>query len=160
MASDKANKYYSGGHIYDILILTDRKDDWRILRKSLMFEKVNQETKFKHFIVVFLFLIFFMSATRNSLNYCLKTSLKNEQIFPGSLNPLLYVRSFQTTWTCLFELTWYPFGTQRCTIEMYTFHENIDILPETIKYSGKLFDSLMCSQLNPSLNVSCKVLSS
>ena len=92
------------------------------------------------------------------MNYCLKTSLKNEQIFPGSLNPLLYVRSFQTTWTCLFELTWYPFGTQRCTIEMYTFHENIDILPETIKYSGKLFDSLMRSQLNPSLNVSCKVL--
>ena len=41
---------YGGGHMI-FYPSTDKRDEFRILRKSLIFETVNKETKFKHFTV-------------------------------------------------------------------------------------------------------------
>ena len=41
-----------------------------------------------------------------------------------------------TEWTCDFVLILYPFGTQRCTMIMYTVEPEIFIQNDTIKYTG------------------------
>ena len=43
-----------------------------------------------------------------------------------------------TEWTCDFVLSLYPFGTQRCTMVIYTVEEEIFIQPDTVKYTGQL----------------------
>ena len=42
-----------------------------------------------------------------------------------------------TEWTCDFVLSLYPFGTQRCTMVIYTVEEEIFIQPDTVKYTGQ-----------------------
>ena len=41
-----------------------------------------------------------------------------------------------TEWTCDFVLILYPFGTQRCTMIMYTVEPEIFIQNDTVKYTG------------------------
>ena len=43
-----------------------------------------------------------------------------------------------TEWTCDFVLSLYPFGTQRCTMVIYTVEEEILIQPDNVKYTGQL----------------------
>ena len=47
-----------------------------------------------------------------------------------------YERQVVTAWSCNFQLNFYPFGTQRCTMVIYTVEPEIFIYPDTVKYTG------------------------
>ncbi len=70
-------------------------------------------------------------------NFNWKTSSKNAYIFPGSENKIEVESAQLVDWNCNFELSWFPFGTQRCTIKMTTQRKEIVTLLRNVAYTGK-----------------------
>jgi len=46
------------------------------------------------------------------------SSLHENEVFKGSENPILYFRTYQLDLDCRFELKYYPFDFQFCTLEV------------------------------------------
>ena len=66
-----------------------------------------------------------------------KTSPKNAYIFPGSENKIQMEQQNLVDWNCNFDLSWFPFGTQRCTIQMTSGKNEIVTLLRNVAYTGK-----------------------
>ena len=65
-----------------------------------------------------------------------KTSLHNTRLFKGSENSIHHERQLTTNWICYYNMRWYPFDTQRCTMQMIIFQNKIRLIPLSVNYTG------------------------
>ena len=86
------------------------------------------------------------------------TIINNVFLYEGSQNNLKSTKGFTITWICTFQMLWYPFDTQSCTMEFSLFQKYADfadLLPSKLTYSGPqnlaqyfINDMKMCSITN------------
>ena len=65
--------------------------------------------------------------------------LANQFLYHGSQNPLKYSRPYTVELICLYNMQWYPFDTQNCTIELEAEGNSglfIDLLSDELAYLG------------------------
>ena len=65
-----------------------------------------------------------------------KSNLENTMIFKGSENAINYEKQTTTNFICNYDMMWYPFDNQKCTIEMYHVEDTITINPVVVNYTG------------------------
>ena len=65
-----------------------------------------------------------------------KTFLHNTRLFSGSENSIHHERQLTTNWICYYQMMWYPFDTQRCTMQMVVFDKKIHLIPLSVNYTG------------------------
>ena len=66
---------------------------------------------------------------------------KNKLVFKGSENPLSVSRFYKTNFICDFDMAWYPFDTQKCSMNFVVekgSRDLVDLLVQNLKYSGPL----------------------
>ena len=56
------------------------------------------------------------------------TELKNRRLFEGTMNPLSLSRFYKTRYICNFNMAWYPFDTQVCSMEFVMVESIRDIV--------------------------------
>ena len=61
---------------------------------------------------------------------------ENTFIFQGSENVIEKDRQLVVDWICDFNMYWYPFGTQRCPMIIYSVDDVVELDPENIEYRG------------------------
>ena len=71
-----------------------------------------------------------------SFTYADKTFLHNTYLFDGTSNLINYEISYTVEFLCNFQMAWFPFDTQSCTMEMYQDEDSIQLVPESVHYSG------------------------
>ena len=67
------------------------------------------------------------------------TAQKNRRTFDGSKNPLTVSRFYKTSFICNFDMAWYPFDTQKCSMVFVvesTAEAFVDISIGDLNYSG------------------------
>ena len=62
------------------------------------------------------------------------TELKNMRLFEGTMNPLSLSRFYKTSYICNFDMAWYPFDTQVCSMEFVMVESIRDV--GNLTYSG------------------------
>ena len=65
-----------------------------------------------------------------------RTQRRNVRFFKGSENVISYQRQLLVKWICVYNMRWYPFDSQICTIKMYQDELSITLIPASAKYSG------------------------
>ena len=65
-----------------------------------------------------------------------KTNLRNTRIFMGDENIIHYQKQYAVKWVCDFDLRWYPFDVQECTMKLYSSISKVTTIPESVKYFG------------------------
>ena len=58
-------------------------------------------------------------------------------LFKGSENAINHERQLSTNWICYYDMRWYPFDTQRCSMQMVHYEETITLIPLSVNYTGK-----------------------
>ena len=58
-------------------------------------------------------------------------------LFLGSENFLRQTKEFTCSWICHFDMFWYPFDTQTCSMEMYLTSDLPSLEPYKLHYLGK-----------------------
>ena len=69
------------------------------------------------------------------------TVAKNKLVFKGSENPLSVSRFYETNFICDFDMAWYPFDTQKCSMNFVLekgSRDFVDLLAHDLEYSGPL----------------------
>ena len=65
-----------------------------------------------------------------------RTQMRNVRFFKGSENVISYQRQLLVKWICVYNMRWYPFDSQICTMKMYQDELSITLIPASAKYSG------------------------
>ena len=66
---------------------------------------------------------------------------KNKLVFKGSENPLSVSRFYRTNFICDFDMAWYPFDTQKCSMDFVVeegSQEFVSLVAHDLEYSGPL----------------------
>ena len=63
-----------------------------------------------------------------------RTNIRNTMLFKGSENVIQYERESTVNWICNYNMRWYPFDTQRCTLRMFQ-DDSVTLKPIFVKYS-------------------------
>ena len=69
------------------------------------------------------------------------TVAKNKLVFQGSENSLSVSRFYKTSFVCDFDMAWYPFDTQKCSMDFVVDKSSqnlVDLLAQNLNYSGPL----------------------
>ena len=69
------------------------------------------------------------------------TVAKNKVVFKGSENPLTLSRFYKTNFICDFDMAWYPFDTQKCSMNFVVDEGSqrfVDLSVLNLEYSGPL----------------------
>ena len=69
------------------------------------------------------------------------TVAKNKLVFKGIENPLSVSRFYKTNFICDFDMAWYPFDTQKCSMNFVMekgSRDFVDLLAHDLEYSGPL----------------------
>ena len=69
------------------------------------------------------------------------TVAKNKLVFQGSENSLSVSRFYKTSFVCDFDMAWYPFDTQKCSMDFVVDKSSqnlVDLLAQNMNYSGPL----------------------
>jgi hypothetical protein len=77
--------------------------------------------------------------TRHDFKQADITSLNNIYLYDGLENYLTSSREFTVIWICTYQMHWYPFDTQTCTMELSIvskFADFSDLLASNLTYSG------------------------
>ena len=113
---------------------------WRVLpNRDFEHWNISKERIIIIAISFILSLIQFLSIKSKHNNYKLKTSPKNAYIFAGSKNKIQFLWASLTDFSCNFDLSWFPFGTQRCSMEMTPDRNGVVILLRNVSYTGKYY---------------------
>ena len=67
-----------------------------------------------------------------------KTNMHNTRLFNGARNKIHYERQYTVTWICHYNMRWYPFDSQRCAMEFFPNDLNLNLIPESVHYSGPM----------------------
>ena len=65
-----------------------------------------------------------------------RTNIHNTMLFKGSENAIHYELQVTINWICNFNMRWYPFDTQRCTLKLFHTEDSITLKPSSVNYSG------------------------
>ena len=65
-----------------------------------------------------------------------KTNIENTMVFEGSENIINYERQLTVNFICNYNMMWYPFDTQKCTMELYHNEDSITLNPVNVNYTG------------------------
>ena len=65
-----------------------------------------------------------------------RTNIRNTRLFKGSENIISYWCQFTVNWICAYHMQWYPFDTQKCTMEIFPPSSSISFHPTFVNYSG------------------------
>ena len=65
-----------------------------------------------------------------------KTNFRNTRLFMGNENIIYYQLQRTVKWVCDFDMRWYPFDIQKCTMEMHSSKSSVKIIPSSVKYLG------------------------
>ena len=65
-----------------------------------------------------------------------KSSLHNTYFFDGASNMISYEISYTVEWLCDFQMEWFPFDTQSCTMEFLQAENSVRLIPEAVDYLG------------------------
>ena len=68
---------------------------------------------------------------------------KNAYIYHGVNNSLSMERQVVTDWMCSFDMSWYPFGIQKCDMRFYVVEEDITLVPNKISFNGNCQDLIL-----------------
>ena len=69
------------------------------------------------------------------------TTAKNRLVFKASENPLSATRFYKTNFICNFDMAWYPFDTQKCSMNFVVDKGDqhlVDLSVHNLEYSGPL----------------------
>ena len=66
-----------------------------------------------------------------------KSNFRNTRLFKGSENVIVYQRQATVKWVCDFDMRWYPFDNQKCTIEMFSSQSSVTMIPSSVDYLGQ-----------------------
>ena len=76
---------------------------------------------------------------KGNLTMSSKENLRETALFDGSENPLIYSRQFNIKLKCVFNLAFFPFDTQTCSISLNTGNEErnlIRLVGENVDFIG------------------------
>ena len=65
-----------------------------------------------------------------------KTNFRNTRVFKGEENIIYYQLERTVKWVCDFDMRWYPFDVQKCTIKMHTLKSTVTVIPSSVEYLG------------------------
>ena len=65
-----------------------------------------------------------------------KTNFQNTRIFEGSENAIYYENEISVNWLCHFNMAWYPFDSQICSLQMFHTEASIAFNPVSVAYFG------------------------
>ena len=65
-----------------------------------------------------------------------QSNVRNTRLFKGSENVISYQRQSTVNWNCDFNMRWYPFDIQRCTMDMFPSASSITLYPTFVTFSG------------------------
>ena len=63
-------------------------------------------------------------------------NMHNTHLFKGSENELKHVKERRTAWLCDFQMEWYPFDIQSCTMQFIIQDDSVIFWPKSVTYSG------------------------
>ena len=72
----------------------------------------------------------------NSFVIADKDFLHNTYLFDGASNMISYEKGFTIEWLCDFQMEWFPFDTQSCTMEFVPNEDSVRLVPESVEYLG------------------------
>ena len=80
----------------------------------------------------------FMIAPNQEFNFEMddKTNFRNTRLFKGDENIIHMQKQYTVKWVCDFDLRWYPFDIQKCTMDIYSPVSSITIIPSSVEYLG------------------------
>jgi len=67
--------------------------------------------------------------------------LESVDLFSGEANPVIISRTYNVEWLCHYQMGWYPFDTQICSMEFRAYGNsriNIEIVEDILLYSGPM----------------------
>ena len=67
-----------------------------------------------------------------------RTQFRNKRLFKGDENIIDYQRQFTTRWVCNFDMRWYPFDKQICTMEILESDPFMTLIPSSVTYLGPM----------------------
>ena len=74
---------------------------------------------------------------QNTFEPSAKTDMVNAFMYAGTENKHRLRKEFTILWICHYQLTWYPFDSQTCTMEVLSqYVDLVDLNPDGISYSG------------------------
>ena len=113
-------------------ISQDERDS--IWKSWLIFENVeskakikNTERKDKMNIITY---------NLSDFKYGDSTYLHNTKVYDGANNAIIDVTQFTVDWLCDFQMEWYPFDTQSCTMQILNEEWSIHMRQTNLTYSG------------------------
>ena len=62
--------------------------------------------------------------------------LSNTYFFDGASNMISYEIGYTTEWLCDFNMAWYPFDSQSCTMKFLQQEDSLVLVPENVEYIG------------------------
>ena len=65
-----------------------------------------------------------------------KTNIQNTRIFEGSESTIYYENEISVNWLCDFNMAWYPFDSQVCSLQMFQNEVPIALNPVSVAYFG------------------------
>jgi hypothetical protein len=60
----------------------------------------------------------------------------NVHLYKGSENKQIMIKQYHMEWVCGFDMAWYPFDRQTCTMQFYSFNDFTALHPERLEYTG------------------------
>ena len=73
---------------------------------------------------------------RNGTYYRDPLQTNNIPLYSGSENKILVTKTHYSEFICVFDLTWYPFDTQSCSLRMYCESDLTALSPKNLEYNG------------------------
>ena len=75
--------------------------------------------------------------TENTFQPSDKTDMENSFLYSGAENKHHLKKEFTVLWICNYQLTWYPFDSQTCSMNMRSqYPDLVDVNPGEILYAG------------------------
>ena len=65
-----------------------------------------------------------------------RTHFVNSRFFKGDENIISYERRITVNWMCHFDMRWYPFDTQICIMEIFSWDLSVTLNPTFVNYTG------------------------
>ena len=67
-----------------------------------------------------------------------RTQFRNKRLFKGDENIIDFQQQWSVRWVCNFDMHWYPFDNQICTMEMLEYDPFMTLIPSSVTYSGPM----------------------
>ena len=77
-----------------------------------------------------------LSQNLSDFNYADNTYLHNTRLFQGSTHAIGHKKQYSVDWLCDFNMEWYPFDTQSCTMEILNQDRSVEFELDNLAYLG------------------------